>query len=642
MFLINLDTFLDELKQKIKLNKNKVDELLKIKNKTYKNFVWPFELISVELDELFTKISHINSVKNSKKTNEVYEKSLPIFHEYSSWISQNVDIYKSLKDILNNEKSFLNSEQLRVLELEIKDYILSGCELNKEKKDKLKKINLKLSELGNDFSQNLLRATNDFKLECFESDIKRMPKSIKQLYKINNERYSFSLQAPSYIAFMTYSNNRDLREKLYKAYSTKAPENEDLIEKIVKLKEEKAKILGFKNYTNLSLQTKMADSEEEVLEFLYEIVKYAKPKAYDELEEIKQLALEDGVKDLASFDLSYYSQILKERYYQIDEEFYKQYFEKNNVVEGLFNFLNSIFDIKFKKIDEKSWDESVFVYEILENNQVIAKLYLDLESRDDKKNGAWMHDWSVRYSINNKFQLPSAFVVANFTPARNNLPSLLTHEEVVTLFHEIGHALHHLLTKVDEPFVSGINGVEWDGVEFPSQFLEYFAYEKDVLKTFALNYKTKEVLDDSSIERLKKSRNFQSALQTVRQIEFALFDFKLYQKAINKVEIQKLLDEIRKEVAVIIPPSYNKFQNSFSHIFAGGYSAGYYSYKWAEVMSADSFMLFKGNINKDLFKKYKEIVLYRGGSRSMGDIFRDFCGKKPDIKSLLKIDGIIN
>ena len=641
MFLINLDTFLDELKQKIDFNVNKINELLKIENKTYKNFVWPFELISIELDELFTKLSHINSVKNSSKTNEIYEKSLPLITEYSSQISQNIEIFKALKEILKNDKS-INSEQKRVLELQIQDYILSGCELGEEKKEELKKIDLKLSQLSNKFSQNLLNATNSFKLECSEDDIKRMPKSTKEIYKIDKKGYEFSLQAPSYIAFMSYSNNRELREKMYKAYTTRAPQNEDLIQEIVKLKEQKAKILGYENYAIFSLQTKMANSENEVLEFLYKIVKYAKPKAYEELAEIRDLALKDGIKDLASYDLSYYSQILKEQNYSIDEEFYKQYFEKNSVVEGLFNFLNNIFNIKFKKIDEKSWDESVFVYEILENNQVIAKLYLDLESRDDKRGGAWMHDWHIRYKLDDNSQLPSAFVVANFTPAKNNIPSLLTHEEVVTLFHEIGHALHHLLTKVSEPFISGINGVEWDGVEFPSQFLEYFAYEKDVLKTFAFHYKTKEVLDDKSIEKLKKSRNFQSALQTIRQIEFALFDFKLYQKARNKDEIQSLLDEIRKEVSVILPPKYNKFQNGFSHIFAGGYSAGYYSYKWAEVMSADAFILFNGKIDKNKAKKYKEIVLCQGGSKSMNDIFFEFSGKKPDVKSLLKIDGIIN
>jgi len=642
MFLINLDTFLDELKKKIDNNKKKINELLKIENKTYKNFVWPFELLSVELDEFYTKLSHINSVKNSKKTNEIYEKSLPLINEYSSWVSQNVNIYQSLKDILYNEKNSLSDEQLRVLELEIKDYKLNGCELDKKDKDRLKEIDLKLSKLSNQFSQNLLKATNDFKLECSEDDIKRMPDSIKQLYKIDNKKYSFSLQAPSYIAFMSYSNNRNLRQKLYKAYTTRAPKNEDIIEQIVRLKDEKAKILGYKNYASLSLETKLAKDEKEVLEFLYEIVKLAKPKALEELEEVKKIALDDGVSEFEIYDLMYYSQILKEKKFDIDEEFYKQYFEKENVVNGLFNFLSSIFDIQFKNVIEKTWDNSVQVFEILENNKTIAKLYLDLEARDDKMGGAWMHDWQNRYSINGDYQLPSAFIVANFTPAKNDLPSLLTHEEVVTLFHEMGHALHHLLSKVNEPFVSGINGVEWDGVEFPSQFLEYFAYEKEVLQKFAIHYKTKEVLDDNSIEKLKKSKNFQSAMQTIRQIEFALFDFKLYQKVRKKDEIQKLLDEIRAEIAVILPPKYNKFQNQFSHIFAGGYSAGYYSYKWAEVMSADAFLLFKNKIDKELAKKYKEVVLYQGGSKSMNNIFIQFCGKKPDIKSLLKIDGIIN
>ena len=639
-FSINLNTFIEQLQQKIDANKNKINRLLNIENKTYENFVKPFELLTIDINQFFNKLSHINSVKNSKKTNEIYEQSLPLISQYSTWISQNVDIYRALKDILYKYNSSLNNQQKRVLELEIRDYQLSGCELEQSKKQRLEQIQLKLSQLSNQFSQNLLKATNDFTLICEDKDIINMPPSIKKLYKYDT-KYKFSLQAPSYIAFMEYANNRQLRKKMYKAYTTRALENEDLIQEILYLKEEKAKILGFDNYAQLSLATKMANSENEVLDFLYEILKYAKPKAIKELIEVKKIAKEDGIKRFQAYDLAYYSKILQKQKYDIDDEFYKQYFEQNGVIKGIFTFIQKLFCISFKEVFEDTWDEKVKVFHLIENDKIIAKLYLDLESRDDKMGGAWMNDWHTRYRFKDDYQLPTAFIVANFTPSKQNTPSLLTHDEVVTLFHELGHALHHLLSKVDEPFISGINGVEWDGVEFPSQFLEYFAYEKDVLKMFAKHYKDGHTLDDESIDKLKKAKNFQSAIATIRQLEFAIFDFKLYQKARNKNEVQQLLDEVRKEVAVIIPPKYNKFQTGFSHIFAGGYSAGYYSYKWAEVLSADAFMQFSTVFDSKKAKKYKQVVLAQGGSKSMDKIFKEFASHKPDIKSLLKIDGII-
>ena len=627
-----------------------VEKLLEIKNKTYKNFVLPFAEIGEKINEFITPIFHLDSVKNSKITSKVYEECLPLISKYESEISQNENIYTSFKNIQYNEKSTLNNIQHKVLENEIRDFELSGCQLENNKKQRLEEIDLALGELSHKFSQNILEATNSFSLiiENFE-DVKEIPKSDLELAKFEEDgktKYKFTLQMPSYIAYMTYGTSREKREELYKAYTTRAPQNGEIIEKILALKDEKVKILGFKNYASYSLATKMANSEDDVINFLEELGNKAKEKAMKELEEIKQIAKEDGVDDFRASDISFYSEKLKKAQYDIDEEYYRPYFEQNSVLNGFFTALNELFDIEFKSSNASSWDEKVKVYDILENNKTIARIYIDLEARDDKRGGAWMNNWHSYYKdSNNNINLPTAYIVGNFPQSTKDIPSLLRHSDVVTLFHEMGHALHHLLSKVEEPTVSGISGVAWDVVEFPSQFLEYFSYDRDILKLFAKHYQTGEVLDDEAISRLIKAKNFQSSMATVRQIEFALFDFKLHQKLYKtEFEIQELLNSIRDKFSVIKTPEYNKFQNSFSHIFSGGYSAGYYSYKWAEVLSADAFYMFldsKNVLNKELGLKYKNCVLSCGGSENMDKLFFDFAQREPKIDSLLKIDGII-
>lgn len=627
-----------------------VEKLLEIKNKTYKNFVLPFAEIGEKINEFITPIFHLDSVKNSKITSKVYEECLPLISKYESEISQNENIYTSFKNIQSNEKSTLNNIQHKVLENEIRDFELSGCQLENNKKQRLEEIDLALGELSHKFSQNILEATNSFSLiiENFE-DVKEIPKSDLELAKFEEDgktKYKFTLQMPSYIAYMTYGTSREKREELYKAYTTRAPQNGEIIEKILALKDEKVKILGFKNYASYSLATKMANSEDDVINFLEELGNKAKEKAMNELEEIKQIAKEDGVDDFRASDISFYSEKLKKAQYDIDEEYYRPYFEQNSVLNGFFTALNELFDIEFKSSNASSWDEKVKVYDILENNKTIARIYIDLEARDDKRGGAWMNNWHSYYKdSNNNINLPTAYIVGNFPQSTKDIPSLLRHSDVVTLFHEMGHALHHLLSKVEEPTVSGISGVAWDVVEFPSQFLEYFSYDRDILKLFAKHYQTGEVLDDEAISRLIKAKNFQSSMATVRQIEFALFDFKLHQKLYKtEFEIQELLNSIRDKFSVIKTPEYNKFQNSFSHIFSGGYSAGYYSYKWAEVLSADAFYMFldsKNVLNKELGLKYKNCVLSCGGSENMDKLFFDFAQREPKIDSLLKIDGII-
>ena len=639
-----LEKFLDE-------NRKKINELLNIENKTYKNFVLPFQEIGESINDFLTPIFHIDSVKNSEITTKVYEECIPVISKYETEISQNDKFYYAFKDIQSKEKSTLNDIQNKVLENEIRDFKLSGCHLENNKKKRLEEINLKLSELSHKFSQNLLSATKSFEMiiENFE-DVKEIPTSDLELAKFEEEgktKYKFTLQMPSYLAYITYGTSREKREEIYKAYCTRAPQNGKIIEEILALKDEKVKILGFENYAQYSLATKMASKEEDVVSFLEELGKKAKVKAKEELNEIKELALKDGITDFRSSDVSYYSEKLKKAQYDLDEEYYRPYFEQQSVLNGFFDFLHQMFNIKFTKANTPAWDEKVKVYDLSEDDKVVARIYIDLESRSDKKGGAWMNNWHTYHkNSNGEIKLPTAYIVGNFPPSTVETPSLLRHNDVVTLFHEMGHALHHLLSKIEEPFVSGISGVAWDTVEFPSQFLEYFSYDKDVLKLFAKHYQTGEVLDDEAIDKIIKAKNFQSSMATVRQVEFALFDFKVHQKLYKtEDEVQEILNSVRNEFSVMTPPSYNKFQNGFSHIFSGGYAAGYYSYKWAEVLSADAFYMFidSGNIfNKELGLKYRDTILSKGGSYDMDKLFFDFAQREPSVDSLLKIDGIIS
>ena len=639
-----LEKILDE-------NRKKVDDLLKIENKTYKNFVLPFQEIGESINDFLTPIFHIDSVKNSEITTKVYEDCIPVISKYEAEISQNENIYIALKNIQSKEKSTLNNIQNKVLENEIRDFKLSGCHLENNKKKRLEEISLRLSELSHKFSQNLLNATNAFEMiiDNFE-DVKEIPASDLELAKFEEEgitKYKFTLQMPSYLAYITYGTNREKREEIYKAYCTKAPENGKIIEELLALKDEKVKILGFDSYAQYSLATKMASKEDDVIKFLEELGSKAKNRAKEELEEIKEIAVKDGISDFKSFDMSYYSEKLKMAQYDFDEEYFRPYFEQQSVLNGFFDFLHQMFNVKFTKANTPAWDEKVKVYDLSEDGKTIARIYIDLEARKDKRGGAWMNNWHSHYKTSSgEIKLPTAYIVCNFPQSTNETPSLLRHSDVVTLFHEMGHALHHLLSKIEEPFVSGISGVAWDTVEFPSQFLEYFSYDKEVLKLFAKHHITKEVLDDEAIDKIIKAKNFQSSLATLRQVEFALFDFKLYQKLYKtEDEIQDLLDSIREKFAVMIPPRYNKFQNGFSHIFSGGYAAGYYSYKWAEVLSADAFYMFidSGNIfNKELGIKYRDTILSQGGSYDMDKLFFNFAQREPSVDSLLKIDGIIS
>ncbi|WP_321777809.1 M3 family metallopeptidase [Sulfurimonas sp.] len=642
-FSVELDNFISDLETIIKANNDKIQTMLKQKSKTYASFVKPIQMLEENLEHFFTPLSHLNSVNNSDETQKIYAESLPIITEYSTKLSQNLDIYNAYKEIQTNEKDTLNFEQKRVIELNILNFELSGAHLDAKVKQRLGAINIKLSELSNNFSQNLLDATNDYEYIIEdEADIEGIPQSDIQSAEFTERgkvKYKFTLQMPSYIAYMTYGKNAKIREALYKAYVTRAPQNAKIIDELLALKDEMSKILGFDNYAQYSIKSKMAKDENSVVDFLQTLVSQSINQAKEELGEVQKMS----DKPLQSFDSAYYSELLKKEKYEIDEEVYRPYFEQKRVVSGMFEFLNKLFAIEFKKVKEKLWDKKASSYDLYLDGKLKARLYLDLEARKTKRGGAWMHNWQSHCLDNeNKEQLASAFIVCNFPPSTSKSPSLLRHDDVVTLFHEMGHAIHHMLSDVNENEVSGVNGVEWDAVEFPSQFLENFAYEPSVLKLFASHYESGKIISDEMIQKLVKSKNFLSASGMLRQLEFSIFDFKLHTKAYKGDEVQNLLDAIREKTALIKTPTYNKFQNGFAHIFAGGYAAGYYSYKWAEVLSADAFfsVIDEGIFNSKTAKKYIDIILSGGGAKSMEVYFKELMGREPEPQNLLRLNGI--
>ena len=642
-FKVDLDAFLDDLSKRLTNNDEKVKRLLKQDPKNYQNFVKPLQMMDEELELFFTPLSHLNSVNNTDRTQEIYAQSLPLITEYSTKLSQNLEIYDAYKNIQKNESNSLNYEQKRVLELSVSHFELSGAHLDETTKKRLQEINVRKSELSNNFSQNLLDATNVYEYIVEDAkDVEGLPASDVESAKFEKDgvlKYKFTLQMPSYVAYMTYGKNAQIRETLYKAYVTRAPQNAQIIDELLTLKSEMSKLLGFDNYAAYSLALKMASNEKSVLTFLHDLLENSKAQAKEELNEVQEMAQEP----LQSFDSAYYSEILKKAKYDLDEELFRPYFEQTSVVEGTFEFLSKLFGLRFEKTQEKLWDEKASSYDLYLDDKLTARLYLDLESRKGKRGGAWMHNWQTHcLNEQNVEQLASAFIVCNFPASTEKNPSLLRHDDVVTLFHEMGHAIHHALSAVNENEVSGVNGVEWDAVEFPSQFLENFAYEPKVLKLFATHHKTGETIPDDMIKKLVRSKNFLSASSMLRQLEFSIFDFKLHSKIYKGDEVQTLLDEIRKETALIKTPPYNKFQNGFAHIFAGGYAAGYYSYKWAEVLSADAFfcVVDEGIFNSDTAKKYLEIVLRGGGSKSMQKLFIELQGREADPSSLLRLNGI--
>ncbi|MBI5891612.1 MAG: M3 family metallopeptidase [Nitrosomonadales bacterium] len=633
---------------------------------TWENFVQPFEDANEHLARAWGQVGHLNAVMNSTELREVYNANLPKVTQYYAELSQNLALYQKYKAIRSSAAfAKLNAEQKKVIENELRDFRLGGAELPEDKKARFMAIQEKLSALTSKFSDNLLDATNAF--TCLVEDeegISGIPGDECQVAAeaardAGKKGWLFTLKAPSYGPVMQYADNRALRERMYRAYTTRASEqsteagklehdNTPLMSQILQLRAEEAHMLGFANYAELSLASKMADTPQQVAEFLSELAQRAKPFAQKDLEELRAFAAAElGLENLQSWDVGYAGEKLRQQRYAFSEQEVKQYFPEDAVLSGLFGLVETLFGLRIEQSVAPVWHEAVRFFDIRDNRGLlIGQFYLDLYARASKRGGAWMDDAITRRRTPKGIQTPVAYLNCNFASPLGGKPALFTHDEVITLFHEFGHGLHHLLTEVEELGVSGISGVEWDAVELPSQFMENFCWEWDVLQGMTRHADSGEKLPRALYDKMIAAKNFQSGLQMLRQIEFSLFDLRLHSDydANGNQSVQQLLDEVRQEVAVLIPPAFNRFQNSFSHIFAGGYAAGYYSYKWAEVLSADAYSLFEesGVLNATTGSTFRAQILAVGGSRDAMESFKAFRGREPRIDALLRHNGLVN
>ncbi len=630
---------------------------------TWSNFADPLEDMKESLSRLWSPVSHLNAVVNTPVLREAYSAGLPKLSEFFTELAQDERVYAAYKAIAASEEhSRLSDAQRRVIFNTLRDFRLSGAELPPGPKARFKEIQMKLSELGNRFSDNVLDATQAWTLHLTnESDLAGLPESARSMAHQSAERadkqgWLFTLDAPSYIAFMTYADHRDYRRQMYEAYVTRASEtgpsgrqfdNGPLMRELLLLRAEAAHLLGFANYAEYALQTRMAKTVAEVMAFLRELAARAKPAAVRDFEALRKFTKEQTGFEPEAWDLMYFSEKLSQRDYQISQEDLRPYFPETRVVPGLFALIKRLYGLAIVPLAGVDvWHPDVRVYEIREpDGTARGRFYLDLYARADKRGGAWMDDCIGRKRTAAGVQVPVAYLTCNFTPPLGDQPALFTHDEVITLFHEFGHGLHHMLTRVDWIGVSGINGVAWDAVELPSQFMENFCWERAVLDLLAAHHETGAPLPAVLFERMQAARNFQSGMQFVRQLEFSLFDMRLYSDfdPAGARGILDLLDEVRREVAVVFPPAFNRFANSFSHIFAGGYAAGYYSYKWAEVLSADAYERFEeqGIFSPEPGRAFLREILEQGGVYEPMELFIRFRGRKPRTDALLRHSGLL-
>ncbi|MFO7593012.1 MAG: oligopeptidase A [Pseudomonadota bacterium] len=628
------------------------------------SLVAPLEALDDRLERIWSPVSHMNSVVNNPELREAYEKCLPKLSDYATEMGQNERLYQAFEQIRNrDEYERLNTAQKKVVDNTLRDFRLSGVALPAERKARYKELKAELSQLTTTFSNNLLDATNAWsKLVTDEAGVAGLPESSKGMLRQAAERegqegWRVTLEFPSYFAVMAYADDRALREEVYEAFVTRASDrgphagkwdNTAVMEQILAIRHELSQLLGFQNYAERSLATKMAEEPQQVLDFLRDLAARSLGLAKEELEEIRAFARDEhGMDDLQPWDLTYYAEKLRQSKYAISQEDLKPYFPEDRVVSGLFEVVKQLYGLEIREVkDIPTWHEDVRFFEIYDNDdQIRGRFYLDLYARTHKRGGAWMDECMVRrVREDGSVQVPTAYLVCNFAPPVGDDPALFTHDEVQTLFHEFGHGLHHMMTRIETAGVAGINGVPWDAVELPSQFMENWCWEREALDLFAAHYKTGERIPDDLYNKMIAAKNFQAGMQMVRQLEFSLFDFRLHLEYEPEEggRIQQILDEVREEVAVMHPPEYNRFQHGFAHIFAGGYAAGYYSYKWAEVLSADAFSRFEeeGIFNRETGLAFLETILEQGGSREPMDLFIEFRGRKPEIDALLRHSGI--
>lgn len=625
---------------------------------TWEAVVQPLELATLAFTRAWGVVGHLQSVVDTPELRDAYNAKLPMVTQLFIDLSQNEALFAKYRAMKASDAfATLSDVRRRIIYREIRDFRLSGAELPETERARVKAIGERLSMLNQKFSENLLDATNAWHLLIEdEARLAGIPADTKAMYAANAKAagqtgWRITLHFPSYLPVMQYADDRALRETVYHAFATRAAEfdgakfdNTPLIKEILQLRQEESRLLGFANYAEASLATKMADTPKEVIAFLRDLASRAKPYAQKDMTALRAFAKETlGIDDLQPWDQAYASEKLRQARYSYSDQEVKQYFTEPTVFAGLFHLAETLYGIKIRQSTASTWHPDVKFFEVFRDNQQVAAFYADLYAREGKRSGAWMDSDRTRCYVNGELQTPVAYLVCNFAPGIDGRPATMTHDDVTTLFHEFGHCLHHLLTQQTEVAVSGISGVEWDAVELPSQFMENFAWEWDVVKQLTHHIDTGATLPRELFDKMLAAKNFQSGMACVRQVEFALFDMLLHTSFDPNVDdVQALLNDVRQEVAVSFPPAYNRFPQSFSHIFAGGYAAGYYSYKWAEVLSADAFSAFEetGILNTQTGQRFMNEILARGSSRDAMDNFIAFRGRKPSIDALMRHSGM--
>lgn len=656
---INLKDLKHQVETLLEQSKTYLETLTQVPNDFSEQLavVSKMDHIANDIDESWGILCHLNGVMNTPEIREIYQAILPIMSQYYTRIGQHQVLFKTYQALAQGfEFSTLSDAQKSAIHHSLKSFEYSGIALEGDAKTRYAEISTRLSELSSTYSNHVLDATQAYFKPLTQAQLAGLPESNIELLKQYGQQKGLdepvaTLDFPSYLAIMTYADDRELREEIYKAFTTRAsdqsnqPEfdNTEVMEEILQLRAEKVKLLGFDTFAEFSIARKMAPSVETVLDFLTELAEHARQPALADIKELKALASEHGITDLQPWDTTYYSEKLQQKKFNLSQEEIRPYFPAPKIIDGLFNIVNRLYGIEIIQRDAPVWHPDVTYYEIEDQGSVLGGFYFDLYARSGKRGGAWMNGFRSRMQTQTELQLPICYMVGNFTPPVANQPSLLTHDEVITLFHEFGHGLHHLLTEVDDISVAGTHNVAWDAVELPSQFMEFWAWEKEALDLLSEHVESKEPLPQHLLQSLLDARFFQSGMQTLRQLEFALFDLSIHnlENAPNRDQIQQILDEIRHKIAVIPTTAYNRFQHSFSHIFAGGYAAGYYSYKWAEVLASDAFDRFEheGIFNKDTGQDFRKNILAVGGKDAALDAFTNFRGRAPKIDALLRHQG---
>ncbi|MCL5801348.1 MAG: oligopeptidase A [Gammaproteobacteria bacterium] len=631
---------------------------------TWDNLIQPIEDLEERLEHAWSTVSHLNAVVNSEALRAAYNACLPKLSDYAAEMGQNARLYQAYKAIAAApEYTALSVAQKKIIDNALRDFHLSGVDLNPDDQARYKAITQELSKLASQFEEHLLDATHGWTRHVTDpAELAGLPPTAVALARQRASQdkldgWLFTLELPSYLPVMKYADHRALRHEMYEAYVTRASElgpnagkwdNGPIIEKLLPLRHELAQLLGFNNYAELSLAKKMAKSSSQVMDFLNDLARRSKPMAEREFNELLEFAHAQGIEALEAWDIPYYTEKLSQHKYAISQEDLRPYFPEPRVLEGLFAILQRLYNLTVHEIkDVETWHPDVRFYEIRDGatQEVRGQFYLDLYARPHKRGGAWMAECITRKRTVAGVQTPVAYLTCNFSAPVGDDPALFTHDEVLTLFHEFGHGLHHLLTRVDYAGVAGINGVAWDAVELPSQFMENWCWEREALDLIAGHYQTGAPLPQSMLDKMLAAKNFQSGLHMIRQLEFSLFDFRLHLEFDPQQgpRVRELLEEVRAEVSVIRPPAFNRFANSFSHIFAGDYGAGYYSYKWAEVLSSDAYAKFeeRGIFDRATGLHFLHTILEQGGSREPMDLFVEFRGREPTIDALLQHNGIV-